>query len=119
METNKSIKQKQIILNEFSECPFSQETLNFYLYIEKKFGTGTKGENMFSLYWKFLSDNGLINKNMRRITKQRYINWINNRYGLNITNLQPNVSKPMLIGLKEFLNEYNKILKTKNKKNEN
>ena len=99
--------KKDTILNGLSECPFSEETLNFYLFIENKFGTKTP--TMFGLYWKFLSENGLINKYLHRITKQRYINWINIRYELNITKLQTNVSKSMLIGLKESLNEFNKL----------
>ena len=104
-ETIKYIEKKDTILNRFDECPFSEKTINFYLFIEKKFGTKTP--TMFGLYWKFLCENGLINNYLHRITKQRYINWINSRYELNITKLQTNVSKSMLIGLKESLNEFN------------
>ncbi len=110
-----SIEHKKNTLNEFIECPFSEETMNIYLFIEKKFGTETP--TMFGLYWKFLYENGLINKNIHRLTKQRYVKWINSRYKLNITRLQTNVSKSMLIGLKKSLNEYNKLKKLNNQLN--
>lgn len=88
--------------------PFNtDETRDFYLYIEKKHGIGNK--TIFGSYWKFLSDNGLVNNNSRNI-KKRYIIWINLRFGYRndekIVRLQTNSSEFFRNSLLDDLVEY-------------
>lgn len=88
--------------------PFSSdEVRNFYLFIEKKHGTGNK--TIFGAYWKFLSDNGIVDRKVR-IIKQRYVEWINLRFAFpddeKIINLQTNSSKSFRNSLLDDLVEY-------------
>lgn len=88
--------------------PFSNiEVKNFYLFIEKKHGSGNK--TFFGAYWKFLTDNGLVNNKSRNL-KKRYVEWINLRFGFlddeKIERLQTNSSKLFRDSLLDDLVEY-------------
>ena len=88
--------------------PFSDEILKFYLFIESKFGTKNKSD--FSAYWECIKENDFISKKMESRIKQRYIEWINYRFGYDkenqITQLQTNLSIDFLDGLDEELCNY-------------
>jgi hypothetical protein len=90
--------------------PFTEEVLKFYLYIESKFGTNNKSD--FSAYWECIKENELISKTTVSRIKQRYIDWINYRFGYDkenqITQLQTNLSADFLDGLDDELFQYEK-----------
>jgi hypothetical protein len=109
MSDNSAEKEtKDSIIKELDWHPFSNdEVRNFYLFIEKKHGTGNK--TIFGAYWKFLSDNGIVDKKVRSI-KKRYVEWINLRFAFpddkKIKILQPNSSKIFRNSLLDDLVEY-------------
>lgn len=99
---------QQTIPKEPDWHPFSSdEVRNFYLFIEKKHGTGNK--SIFGAYWKFFSDNGIID-NKSKLLKKRYVEWINLRFGFldkeKIIMLQTNSSESFRNSLLDDLVEY-------------
>lgn len=99
------------------QSPFSEGLLDFYLFLENKFGTNNKSD--FSAYWKCLSDNELISIKTEKKVKQRFIDWINLRFNFEesekITTLQTNLSEDFLDGLDEELFLYEQNLQKENK----
>lgn len=59
--------------------PFHNDDVrDFYFYLESKYDT-TETKSIFSAFWKFFENEGLIDIKDKRI-KQRYITWLNERF---------------------------------------
>jgi hypothetical protein len=123
-ESNKSELSK-LIPQELDWHPFpTNEVRDFYLHIEKKHGTGNK--TIFGAYWKFLSDNGIIDNKARQV-KKRFVEWINLRFAFldkeKINTLQTNSSEKFrenllndLVDYEELNGQFHNFLEDGNKK---
>ncbi len=101
-------ESNNILPKELDWSPFSEDLLKFYLFLELKYGTNSKSD--FSAYWQCISDNELISKKTIGRIRQRFIDWINERFEFKndslITKLQTNLSADFLDGLDEEFFQY-------------
>jgi hypothetical protein len=101
--------------NDLEWNPFGNDDVrDFYFLLEKK--NGPNSNTMFSNYFHFLENNGLVEKK----NSKQFIQWINARFNFSekdkIKKLQPNWTENYLILWKDDLPEYEKI-KERNKNN--
>lgn len=90
--------------------PFHNDDVrDFYIYLESKYNMND-AKNIFSAFWKFFKQEGLIDLNEEKRIKQSYFRWINERYNFKddkkIDLLQPNLESYDMADFEKHYDEF-------------